>query len=64
MIMGGGMAMSGGGNMAVNRAAIVNLASPSPSYTAAPSLNYARMHLSAVLLPDRTVLVCNGSAMG
>jgi hypothetical protein len=64
MIMGGGMAMSGGGTMAVNRVAIANLASPSPAYTAAPSLNYARMHLSAVLLPDRTVLVCNGSVMG
>ncbi|HEX9116047.1 MAG TPA: galactose oxidase-like domain-containing protein [Anaerolineae bacterium] len=64
MIIGGGMPMTGSSaDMAVNRVAIANLASPSPTYTTAPSLNYARMHLGAVLLPDRTVLVCNGSGI-
>jgi hypothetical protein len=64
MIIGGGMAMSGGGSdMAVNRVAIANPSSATPVYSTAPSLNYPRMHLSAVLLPDRTVLVCNGSGV-
>jgi len=62
--MGGGMAITGSStDMAVNRVAIANLSAPNPTYTAAPSLNRARMHLGAVLLPDRTVLVCNGSGM-
>jgi hypothetical protein len=61
MIMGGGDDTT---NMAVNRVAITsNLTSANPTYAAGPSLNYARMHLSAVLLPDRTVFVCNGSGM-
>jgi hypothetical protein len=63
MIIGGGMAMSSGPDMAVKRVAIADLASASPSYTSAPSLHYARMHVSAVLLPDWTVLVCNGAAV-
>jgi hypothetical protein len=63
MIIGGGMAMTGSSSdMAVNRVAIANLSAPNPSYSPAPSLNYARMHLGAVLLPDRTVMVCNGSS--
>jgi hypothetical protein len=45
----------------VNRVAIANLTAARPSYAAAPALKYARMHLNAVILPDRTVLVCNGS---
>jgi hypothetical protein len=44
-----------------NRVGIVDLKSDKPSYRAAAPLNYARMHVSTVLLPDRTVLVCNGS---
>jgi Galactose oxidase-like, Early set domain len=64
MIMGGGMAMTGTNGVGTNRVGIASLAVPSPAYAAAPSLNYARMHVSAVVLPDRTVFVCNGSAMG
>jgi hypothetical protein len=48
----------------LNRVNIVDLTATNPTYTAAASLNYARMHHNAVLLPDRTVFVCNGSAMG
>jgi hypothetical protein len=54
----------GGGNdsgMATNRVNIINLNASSPTYTAGPSLINARMHHNAVLLPDRTVFVCNGS---
>ncbi|NJM73805.1 MAG: DUF1929 domain-containing protein [Scytonema sp. RU_4_4] len=60
--------MIGGGNdyygQTTNRVNIIDLNASSPAYTAAASLNFARMHHNAVLLPDRTVFVCNGSAVG
>jgi Domain of unknown function (DUF1929) len=56
MIIGGG-----GGGVATNRVNIVNLSATTPTYTAASSLLNARMHHNAVILPDRTVFVCNGS---
>lgn len=56
MIIGGG-----GGGVATNRVNIVNLSATTPTYTAAPSLLNPRMHHNAVILPDRTVFVCNGS---
>ena len=59
MIMGGGDP----NGTAVNRVAIADFTASAPTYTAAASLKYARMHHSAVLLPDRTVFVCNGSQM-
>ena len=46
-----------------NRVNIVDLKANNPTYTAASPLNYRRTHHSAVLLPDRTVFVCNGSQM-
>ncbi|MGH8003093.1 MAG: galactose oxidase-like domain-containing protein [Brasilonema sp.] len=61
MIIGGGNGYFG---QTTNRVNIVNLTASSPAYTAAPSLNFARMHHNAVLLPNRTVFVCNGGAMG
>jgi hypothetical protein len=58
------MMMGGSNGMPVNRVGITsNLMAANPTYAAAPPLTYARMHHSAVLLPDRTVLVCNGSGM-
>jgi hypothetical protein len=59
MIVGGGASMGA----ATKRVNIVDLKAANPAYVAAPSTTYARMHLSAVILPDRTVLVCNGSTM-
>jgi hypothetical protein len=59
MIIGGGNA----DDVATSRVNIVDLRVSNPTYTAGPSLNYARMHHSAVLLPDRTVFVCNGSTI-
>ena len=56
----------GGGNSAgaaTSRVNTVNLSVSNPAYTAGPPLKYARMHHNVVLLPDRTVFVCNGSAM-
>jgi hypothetical protein len=35
-----------------------------PTYVSTGSLNHARLHHSAILLPDRTVLVCNGNLRG
>jgi len=58
MICGGGNDDTG---QATDRVNIIDLKASNPTYTAAASLNYGRMHLSAVLLPDRTVFVCNGS---
>ncbi|MBD2725520.1 DUF1929 domain-containing protein [Nostoc sp. FACHB-892] len=58
MIIGGGS-----GKNATNRVNIVDLKASNPTYVAAQPLNYARMHHNAVLLPDRTVFVCNGSKM-
>ncbi|MCV3214016.1 DUF1929 domain-containing protein [Plectonema radiosum NIES-515] len=55
------MIIGGGGGTATNRVNIVNLNASTPTYTAAPYLNNPRMHHNAVLLPDRTVFVCNGS---
>jgi hypothetical protein len=58
MIIGGGS-----GKTATNRVNIVDLKASNPTYVAAQPLNYGRMHHNAVLLPDRTVFVCNGSKM-
>ncbi len=55
------MIIGGGAGNATNRVNIVDFTINPPTYKPAPYLNYARMHLSAVLLPDRTVFVCNGS---
>jgi hypothetical protein len=55
------MIIGGGGGTATNRVNIVNLNASTPTYTAAAYLNNPRMHHNAVLLPDRTVFVCNGS---
>ncbi|MEH2292724.1 galactose oxidase-like domain-containing protein [Nostoc sp.] len=63
MIMGGGNSTTTTDPTATNRVNIVNLKATNPTYIPARSLKNARMHLSAVLLPDRTVFVCNGSKM-
>ncbi|MBR8833706.1 MAG: DUF1929 domain-containing protein [Stigonema ocellatum SAG 48.90 = DSM 106950] len=57
MILGGANA----NGVATNRVNIIDLSATNPKYVPAPYLNYPRTHLSAVLLPDRTVFVSNGS---
>lgn len=47
-----------------NACNIVDLRVSNPTYTPAAPLNYGRMHHNAVLLPDRTVFVCNGTTVG
>lgn len=59
MIMGGGVR---GANSTIDNVDIIDLDNPNPSYTAAPHLIHARMHLNAVLLPDRTVFVTGGDS--
>ncbi len=54
----------GGGDPAIARVHVIDLKAPNPAYVAAPNLHHARMHLNAVILPDRTVLVTGGSARG
>jgi Malectin domain/Domain of unknown function (DUF1929)/Glyoxal oxidase N-terminus/Bacterial Ig-like domain (group 1) len=62
MIIGGGPNDGASGN-ATSSVKIVELKSASPAYVSTGSLHNARMHHNAVLLPDRTVLVCGGSLM-
>ena len=57
MIIGGGLFGAATGNVDV-----IKLDSANPRFRSAPALNYPRMHLNAVLLPDRTVLVVGGGA--
>ena len=45
------------------RVNIIDFNAGNPSYKPVAYLNYARMHHNAVLLPDRTVFVCNGSTI-
>ncbi|RUS96674.1 hypothetical protein DSM106972_086970 [Dulcicalothrix desertica PCC 7102] len=55
------MIIGGGGGAATNRVNIINLSASTPTYTVAPYLLNPRMHHNAVILPNRTVFVCNGS---
>jgi len=63
MIVGGGGWDPHGVNTTTATTAIVDLTEPHPVYVPGPVLHHARMHLCAVLLPDRTVVVCGGSGM-
>jgi hypothetical protein len=58
MIIGGGQSGTG---LTTNRVNIIDFNASTPTYKAASSLKNPRMHHSAVILPDRTVFVCNGS---
>jgi hypothetical protein len=63
MIMGGGTKFTIGGKT-TDTVYIADLDQPNPKYRKAPSLSSPRMHVNAVILPDRTVFVCNGSTIG
>lgn len=58
MIMGGG----GGANpeTGIKGVHVISLAAGLPTYVAAPSMALERIHLNAVILPDRTVFVSGG----
>jgi hypothetical protein len=63
MILGGGGFDMHSPAPALADTRIVDLKNPAPAYQAAAPMDHARMHLSAVILPDRTVLATGGSAM-
>jgi hypothetical protein len=62
MIVGGGGYDMHNQAPAIN-AAVADLSAAPPAYTATAPLHESRMHLNAVVLPDRTVLVSGGAAM-
>jgi len=59
MIMGGGEMMS---DDTLDNVDISDLDAANPHYVAGPHMIHARMHLNAVLLPNRTVFVTGGGA--
>jgi Domain of unknown function (DUF1929) len=64
MILGGGPEDSDAPNaprgVATQRTAVVNFKAAAPVYQAKHPLNHERMHVNAVLLPDRTVIAVGG----
>jgi Domain of unknown function (DUF1929) len=61
MILGGGPEDDGPVRQpATHRVATIDFGSPNPSYHTKSALNHERMHVNAVLLPDRTVLAVGG----
>ncbi|WP_280368573.1 galactose oxidase-like domain-containing protein [Nocardia wallacei] len=63
MILGGGGYDMHSAAAVLDDTRIVDFSAPEPAYEPGPPMHHPRMHLSAVLLPDRTVLVAGGSAM-
>ncbi len=50
----------GGGDPGINAVHTIDLKLATPAYLAIAPMHYRRIHLNAVLLPDRTVFVCGG----
>lgn len=63
MILGGGGYDMHSPAPALADTRIVDLSEPTPAYRQGPPLHHARMHVCAVILPDRTVLATGGSGM-
>jgi len=53
----------GGGSPSINAVHSIKLNVPSPAYVALPSMLRPRVHVNAVILPDRTVVATGGSAI-
>ncbi|WP_372524306.1 LodA/GoxA family CTQ-dependent oxidase [Piscinibacter sp.] len=53
----------GGGSPSINAVHIIDTDAPSPHYVAAPSMLRNRVHVNAVILPDRTVVATGGSGI-
>jgi hypothetical protein len=51
----------GGGDPAIDTAHVIDLKASAPAYEPVASMTYARFHVNAVLLPDRTVFVSGGN---
>ena len=63
MIVGGGNRFLYGGSTTAT-VYIVDLKDRHPVYRQVQSLSVPRMHVNGVILPNRTVFVCNGSMVG
>jgi hypothetical protein len=63
MIIGGGNRFLYGG-LTTDTVYIVDLKDRHPVYKQVQSLSVPRMHVNGVILPNRTVFVCNGSIVG
>jgi Domain of unknown function (DUF1929) len=61
MIMGGGPAGKPNLTDAIDNVDVVDLKQPNPHFVPASPLNFPRLHLNSVLLPDHTVFVTGGS---
>ena len=61
MIMGGGPAGKPNKTDAIDNVDIVDLKAANPHFVPASPLNFPRLHLNSVLLPDHTVFVTGGS---
>ncbi len=61
MIIGGGPAGKPNKTDAIDNVDIADLKDPNPHFVPASPLNFPRLHLNAVLLPDHTVFVTGGS---
>lgn len=61
LIMGGGPVGKADRTDATGMVSVVDLKQPHPSYGAAEPMLLPRLHLNAVVLPDRTVFVTGGS---
>ena len=54
----------GGGSPSINAVHSIKLNVPNPAYVAMPPMLRPRVHVNAVILPDRTVVATGGSAIG
>jgi FtsP/CotA-like multicopper oxidase with cupredoxin domain len=54
----------GGGSPSINAVHVIDSDAPAPTYVAAPSMLRNRIHVNAVILPDRTVVATGGSGIG
>jgi hypothetical protein len=61
MIIGGGPDSGKDPTSALKLVAVVDLKAPQPAFHPAPPMKNFRVHLNAVLLPDRTVFVSGGA---
>ena len=53
----------GGGSPSVNTAAVIDTDAPTPTWTPVPPMLRRRVHVNAVILPDRTVVATGGSGI-
>jgi hypothetical protein len=61
MLMGGGPAGKPNKTDAIDNVDMVDLKNPNPQFVPRSPLNFPRLHLNSVLLPDHTVFVTGGS---